>query len=304
MLRLEVGTRRPPLVEEVIAVIAVKQERRPSHLLGVQAPVFDRRHHVHRPQPEAHRLALAAPAAHFGAQPVAQVGALVGEIAGGAEHPENVEAQMGVPGEPPVECRSEHDRQAFHAVEGAAGRQRQRRAGFGGPEGQLGLGVAEAAPQIRRVRQRLARDAVGQGVAVFADFAPHPRAGRAAHRAADHEQVARHLGGRGQGRVAVDDEDGALHPALDQHGPAPHRHVAAPLVAARQVCVSGQPRRAGSVVEPDRFLRHHPRQLRGHEVHPGALGVDDDGRVLPGERQRAREADEEQECCTHGWDPR
>src|SRR6266516_2961451 len=306
VLGLEVGPRRPSLIEEVVAVVAVEQERRPADLFGVQPPVLDRRHDVGGAQTEPHRGNLAGPSprAYFRAQPVAQVRALVGEVAGRAEHAERVEAQMGRAGDLPIEDWSEHDRQAFHAVERATRGERQGRAGFRGAERQLRLRVPEAPPQVRRVRQRLAGDAVGQGVAVLAHFAAHACAGGAAHRTADDEQVPGHLGSPGQRGVAVDDEHGALHAALDQYRAAAHRDVAAPLVAARQVREPRQARGAGRVVQPDRLLSHDAWQLRGHEVHSRALGVDDDGRVLRGERRGAGEAEEEEQGCTHGWGPR
>ena len=100
-LRLREGARRPTLVQVVIAVIAPEEERAPADLRAVETPVFDRRDDVECAQrktdgPHVSRAQLTA-------EHVAEIAPPVGQVAGGPEHAQRVDAHPEIPLELPVE---------------------------------------------------------------------------------------------------------------------------------------------------------------------------------------------------------
>ena len=84
-LRLREGARAPPFVQVVVAVVSSKEERAPADFRVVQSPVFDRRHNVERAQSQTDGPHVAR--AQLAAEHVAEIAALVRQIAGGPEHP-------------------------------------------------------------------------------------------------------------------------------------------------------------------------------------------------------------------------
>src|SRR2546422_1819241 len=87
-LRLREGARAPSLVQEVVAVVAPKEKRAPPNLGAVQPPVLDGRYHVERTHPDADGAHVAG--LQLAAEHVAEIAALVGEIAGRPEDAERV----------------------------------------------------------------------------------------------------------------------------------------------------------------------------------------------------------------------
>ena len=98
---LDEDAARDPLAEVVIAIVALEQERGPADFAGAQPPIFDRRDVVEGAELDAVGGRLSR--AQLGAQQVAQVAPLVGEISRGAEDPQRVDPQAYVPVELPVE---------------------------------------------------------------------------------------------------------------------------------------------------------------------------------------------------------
>src|SRR6266566_1473805 len=72
LLRLHERARRPSLIEEVVAIVAAKQERAPPDLGVVQAPILDRRHHVECADTEADGPDVTRP--QLAAEHVAEIG--------------------------------------------------------------------------------------------------------------------------------------------------------------------------------------------------------------------------------------
>ena len=136
------------------------------------------------------------------------------EVPGRPEDAERVEPQPRCALQPPVEHGAEHDRQPFHAVERAARREGEGRARVGGAEGVLGAEVAQAAPQVRRVGERIAHHPVAERLAVLAHLAAG-RAGGAADRPAHDQHGAGDFRAGVEDRVAVDHQQRALDSSAD-----------------------------------------------------------------------------------------
>src|SRR5206468_10275583 len=103
---------------------------------------------LHDALPISDAQVLDFPRAQLAAEHVAQATPVVGEIARGPEDGECVNPQPEILLQPPIEQRPEHDGQSFDAIEGSAGRDRQRRAGGGGAPRHVRAGVREPAPQV------------------------------------------------------------------------------------------------------------------------------------------------------------
>src|SRR5437867_228648 len=282
LLRLRERARRPSLIEEVVAIVAAKQKRAPPDLGVVQAPIFDRRYHVECADAEAEGPYVTRP--QLAAEHVAEIAALVREIAGRPEDAQRVHAHPEVLLQLPVEQRAEPDGQPLDAVERAARGDRERGARVRIAPRYVRAGIEEPAPQVRRVHELVAfmAQAIEQGLAVLPNLATDARLGGVIHRPADDDDVARHLGARVEEQIAVDHDERALHAARDEHRAAADGHIAAPFVAARQPRAADEPRGSRRVVETDDFLGHDPRQRACFERRARAVGVNDDRRVLKG----------------------
>src|SRR5439155_814868 len=161
--------------------------------------------------------------------------------------------------------------------------ERQGRARVGRAPRLLDPQPPEPAAEVRwGEREVLALGAVGEGRRVHAHITPDRGTGAARHGSADDEHVARDHRPGVENRVAVDDQQRAVHAARHHHGAVPHGDVAAPLVPARQARATHRPGRRGRVVAAHRFLRDGVGQLGRRHRDPRALGLDHDSGVLRG----------------------
>src|SRR5216117_3360420 len=301
-LRLNEGAGRDAFTEVVVAIVALEQKRRPPDLAGAQPPILDRRHVVEGAEldPVGRRL----PGAQLGAQQVPQVALLVGEISCRAEHAQRVHPQAHVSVELPVEQRPEHHRQAFDSVEGAARGERERRPRVGRAPRLLDPQPPEPAAQVRRGEGDLfAPDAVREWRRVHAQLSGNHGRRAARYRAADHDHVPGDHRAGVEDRVAVDDEQRAVHAACDHHRAVPHGDVAAPLVPVRQARATHQPRRRGRVVPAHRVLGHGVGQFGRRHHDPSALRLDHDGGVLRGGHGSAERTENHEHEGAHSGHP-
>src|SRR4029077_16044703 len=135
-----------PLAQVVVAIIPLKQERRPADVPAPQAPVLHGCDVVERAERDAVRRQLTA--AQLRAEQVSQIAPLVGEITGRAKNAERVDAQPQVLMELPIEQWAKRNGQPFHPIERAAGRDGQGRARIGRAPRLLDAEALEPAPQI------------------------------------------------------------------------------------------------------------------------------------------------------------